>query len=94
MKEREIDLRRACLYDGEKALDTIIKSPNLFSPQFLVTLAEKHRGVAIHINANDDLKNKIDRTTWLKVMSQYSWDAAIEYDKHPDNLKNKIRLLL
>lgn len=93
MQERLIQLKRECLNDGGKALKAIVSSPDLFEANFLVALARKYRGVAIHINFNETLKSKIDKTEWLSVMSLYSWDAALEYEKHPGNLKNQIKLM-
>ena len=89
-----MQLRRECLNDGGKALKAIVSSPDLFEENFLLALARKHRGVAIHINFNEELRSKIDKTAWLSVMALYSWDAALEYDKHPDNMKNRINTLM
>ncbi len=84
-EENERQLKRECFNDHDTALKAVCKHGYIFSSKELVGLARKHRGVAIHINFNDELRKKIDIVEWLEVMYRYSWDAALQNSAETKN---------
>ena len=77
IKNRE--LKKEAFKDNATALKILNSHPDLFSADDLITLGKNFRGAAIYITSNEALRAKVDDLAWLGVMSQYSWDALLQY---------------